>query len=131
MGLIKKVWNKLGEIYDEDQQIDYNDEDFYSGESHNQHERNYYQYDSRWANPTYGVYIGGPLKIDNDSTYIHIDCYEAGLPMSANRYMTVYVPSKKDGLRALSAYWSGGVLYAQLSDGTICEWNDPNNGMIR
>lgn len=27
MGLLKKVWNKLGDVYDEGQQIDYNDED--------------------------------------------------------------------------------------------------------
>lgn len=131
MGLIKKVWNKLGEIYDEDQQIDYNDEDLYSDDNHyNRDEKNYYQYDSGWANDNYGKYINGPVKIHNDGRYSEIRCYEVGKSLSTNwLYVSVYVP--REGVRAINAYWSGGRLYAQLSDGSICEWYRPYDGWIQ
>lgn len=82
-------------------------------------ERNEREYYGGWYGHKHVV--GGPVKIEHTGSQSIIRCYAPGRVYSGADHPE-YTPS---GTYAITAYWSGSVLYAQLSNGSLCEWKNP------
>lgn len=72
-------------------------------------------------------FVGGPIKIVNNSRQSEIQCFRPGMVYSGAEH-SEYTP---EGTYAISAYWSGDILYAQLSNNRICEWRSPGCPTMR
>ncbi len=76
----------------------------------------------------YPEYVGGPIKIDSQTWN---DCYLRLYKPGQVYPGADHLEGIPYGLLAIHAYWSGGRLYAQLSNGRICEWGNPGCPIIK
>ena len=119
MGLLKSIWNGLGDLYDS---VDNTSDNGYENEDYcpyREYERPGREITTGWAG--YDDLVGGPIKIVNTNRCSEIQCFRPGMVYSGAQH-SEYTP---EGTHAISAYWSGDVLYAQLDNGNICEWYNP------
>ena len=114
--------NLYDSIFSENGESDYNSEERFSYREREQPNR---RVSSGWAD--YENFVGGPIKIVNNSRQSEIQCYRPGMVYSGAQH-SEYTP---DGTFAISAYWSGDVLYAQLNNNQICEWYSPGCPILR
>ena len=122
MGFIKSIWDAFGDAYDDMHHS--NNEGYYEDyrdynshcESHSNNER---VITSGWA--AYSEFVGGPVKIVQHSENSEIQCFRPGMVYSGGQHSEYTIQSH----HAISAYWSGDILYAQLDNGNICEWYGP------
>ena len=116
MGLIKSIWNGFGDVYEDM----HSSHDNYEDSSHyNRSSDNRRVVTSGWAGG-YSDFVGGPIKIVQHRENSEIQCFRPGMVYSGAQHSEYTYQA-----HAISAYWSGDVLYAQLDNGNICEWNSP------
>ena len=118
MGLIDGIWKAMGKIYDS---VDNTSDSDYETDypSYREEERHCRRISTGWA--SYDDLVGGPIKIVNTNRCSEIQCYRPGRVCSGSQH-SEYTP---EGTHAISAYWSGDILYAQLDNNRICEWYNP------
>jgi hypothetical protein len=115
--------NLYDSIFNENGNSDYNEiEERHSYRGYEQTGR---RITSGWA--SYDDLVGGPIKIVNNSRQSEIQCFRPGMVYSGAEH-SEYTP---EGTYAISAYWSGDILYAQLSNNRICEWRSPGCPTMR
>lgn len=125
MGLFKSIWNGLGDLYDSAENSSENDYESSNNYSYRESERPSRRITTGWAG--YDEFVGGPIKIVNTRSQSEIQCFRSGMVYSGAQH-SEYTPQ---GTHAISAYWSGDILYAQLDNNHICEWLSPGNPFIR
>lgn len=119
MGFLDRLYDALFENDRESDFNTYNERDSYP------EERPRKRVSSGWAGLE--EFVGGPIKIVNNYRQSEIQCFRPGLVYSGAEH-TEYTP---EGTYAISAYWSGDILYAQLSNNQICEWYSPGCPYLR
>lgn len=117
MGLIKSIWDVFGNAYDEMKES--GDDTYENSRDCNDYDCNDRQVQSGWSG-VYSQFVNGPIKIVHNGNRSEIQCFRPGMVYSGAEH-SEYTQSA----RAISAYWSGDVLYAQLENGDICEWFSP------
>ena len=115
MSLLKSIWNAFGDAYDDMQ----NTPDNYDYEDHSDNSGNGGRViTTGWA--CHPRVVNGPIRIEHrENGGSVIRCYPPG-----QVYPGADVAEYTDA-RAIQAYWSGDVLYANLEDGRIVEWYNP------
>lgn len=116
MGLLKGLWNGLGDLYDS---VENTSNDDYESNSYRRDDRPSRRISSGWAG--LADFVGGPIRIVHTGRCSEIQCFRPGMVYSGAEH-SEYTPS---GTHAISAYWSGDILYAQLDNNQICEWYSP------
>lgn len=124
MGLLKGIWNAMGDLYDS---VENTSDDNYETNSYSyrEEESRSRRITTGWAG--YDEFVGGPIKIVNTPLQSEIQCFRPGMVYSGAQH-SEYTPS---GTHAITAYWSGDRLYAQLDNNSVCEWFGPGNPIER
>ncbi len=119
MGLLKSIWNGFGDLYDSVDNSSNNDSEYEDYRSYRECESSIRRITTGWA--SYEELVGGPIKIVNTNRCSEIQCFRPGQVYSGAEH-SEYTP---EGTHAISAYWSGDILYAQLDNNRVCEWYSP------
>lgn len=119
MGFLDRLYDA---IFESDGNSDY---DNYDEQESYHEERPTRRVTSGWA----GLedFVGGPIKIVNNYRQSEIQCYRPRMVYSGAEH-SEYTP---EGTFAISAYWSGDILYAQLNNNQVCEWYSPGCPIVR
>lgn len=118
MGILDSLWNGLGNLYDKMHEDD--DDNYYDDDNNSSYNQNYHHervISSGWA--VYSDFVGGPVRIIRHYDRSELRCYRAG---DISNYHSEFTPPDTF---AIHAYWSGDRLYADLSNGEMCEWYAP------